>query len=166
MPLIEYDKPLSIEIVILTQVLSIGQLSTRIYFSPRSEWQTNALNIAYAVGILESMAYPYLTKRYHDKMKKLNAKWEEILTKHKKDKTEKNEAYLKKGQNFEMHLTLAYVQIQFKYIQRELETSGILRKRTTSAMDEGGLPTTDEGALDGTLDIVAPDEVLRNQPVL
>lgn len=158
----EYDKPLSIELVILQQIVTIGNLSTRIYFSPRSEWQTNALNLVFSIDMLESMSYPYLTDVYDRAIEKLDKTFEIKIQAHNEEKKKKSEIYLKRGQNFEMHLTLAYVKLKFRYLQLELERAGILRKRTTSAMDAPEV-AIDDRPLDGTQPDPVPDGLLTSR---
>lgn len=132
----EYDSDLSIETILLQQMLVIGQLATRIYFSPRSEWQTNALNMAYAVDFYESLAYPYLSDTYRKNVRKLEKNMEKALEEYKELKKKNPEAYIKKGQNYEMRLTLTKVRIKFRMIQWELQEAQLLRKRSVNAIDQ------------------------------
>lgn len=134
----EHDKPLSIELVILEHEMAIGNLSTRMYHSARAEWQINVNNYLCAVNDLESKASPYLTdKAYKDDVKKLEENYEKMIEAYRKEKAEKKEAYAKKGQNYEMSVTIAFIATKYRLIQNQLEKQGILRKRLASADEKG-----------------------------
>ena len=135
----EYDDELSIEFVILSQILMIANLSTRIYSSTRSEWQANALNYISAIEALEATCTPYLSRKYAAHISITDKKYHDRLAQYQLDKAALNDHYLRKGQNYEMGLTLAYANLKFKYIQKDLEVRGILRRRTASAMDDGSV---------------------------
>ncbi len=49
-------------------LLKIGDLSSKIFDSPHSEWQKNALNYYTAVEFLESLVSPYLGESYYSKI--------------------------------------------------------------------------------------------------
>jgi len=135
----EYDhnNEISIEFVILQHLVQIGNLSTHLYTSTRAEWQTNALNYVTAVENLEALAQPYLSIRYLKRVSLLDITYKKKIDSYNADKAQLNEAYLRKGQNYEMGLTIAYALTKLKYIQLELNGQGILRKRTASATDDG-----------------------------
>ncbi len=133
----EYSNEVSIEYVILNHLVQIGLLSTRLYSTTRSEWQTNALNYVTAIENLEALSQPFLSLTYLQRVSELDTKYRNNIESYKNDKAELNEAYLKKGQNYEMGLTIAYAIVKFKYIQIELNSRGILRKSTASATDDG-----------------------------
>jgi len=60
-----YNKTVTFEDVIYTQLVQIGMLSTKVYDQVSNNWQRNALNYYYSVKCLESMVAPYLDKKYY-----------------------------------------------------------------------------------------------------
>lgn len=148
MPEYDHSNEISIEFVILQHITQIGGLSTHLYSSTRAEWQTNALNYVTAIENLEALAQPYLTTQYLKRVSTLDANYKKKIADYQSDKAQLNDAYLKKGQNYEMGLTIAYALTKFKYIQIELNQQGLLRKRTASATDDGQGDTSGAGAAD------------------
>lgn len=125
------------EMVVLKQLMMVGDLSSKIYFSPRSDWQTNALNVSYTVDLLESMAWPYLGKKYRDDSKKIEKATELLLELYKLERKESGAAYIRKGQNYEMRLILNKVKVKLRYLQDELDKAKLLRKKVGQAVDDG-----------------------------
>lgn len=136
--MIEYgNDAITYEMVVLRQLLAVGDLSSKIYFSPRSDWQTNALNVSYTVDMLESMVWPYLGKKYRDDSKKIEKATELLLELYKLERKENGAAYIRKGQNYEMRLILNKVKMKLRLLQDELDNAKLLRKKVGHAIDDG-----------------------------
>lgn len=132
------NEAITYEFVLLRSMMQISELASRIYFSPKSEWQTNALNISYSLDMLESQAWPFLSEAYQKKSKILDRAVELLLELYKLQRRQNAAAYIKKGQNYEMRLVLNRVKIKQRFLQKELDNARLLRKKLSHAIDEAG----------------------------
>lgn len=132
------NEAITYEFVLLRSMMQISELGARIYFSPKSEWQTNALNISYSLDLLESMAWPFLNETYKQQSKNLDRAVELLLELYKLQRRQNAAAYMKKGQNYEMRLVLNRVKIKQRLLQQELDNARLLRKKLSHAIDEAG----------------------------
>jgi len=118
-------------------LLKIGDLSSKIFDSPHSEWQKNALNYYTAVEFLESLVSPYLGKDYYSKMEILIS---DAIEKYKKlvsnkltteDTTKK---VVKPGAFADVMLTIETANMKLRLILSELKKLQILIPRQYKAI--------------------------------
>lgn len=152
MALLEYVKDLSLEYVVMAIEMEIAGMASRVYFSPRSEWQTGVNNYASIVDALESMVWPYLKEtKYPPKKKQLQKNARALIDKYQAERKENQAAYVKKGRNYEMNVFLTMIEIQWRFIQEELKKQGLLRQVRAHAVDErtaAGMAGGSGGAMD------------------
>lgn len=143
----EYNKDISFEFVVLSADMEIMDVARRIYYSPRSEWQTGVNNYKSAVDALESLVWPYLDGTvYPKKMQRLRDNAMNLVEDYHQDRMLNKTAYVRKGRNYEMQVFLKMIEIQWRFIQIELKKQGYLRQTRAHAVDvRGGGPS---GAVD------------------
>ena len=136
MPQFEYNKDISFEFVVLTAEMEIMNVASRIYHTPKSEWQTGVNNYKAIVDALESLAWPYLENTvYPLKMEQLGRNAEALIKVHHEEKRDNPQAYVRRGRNYEMHVFLKMIEIQWRFIQNELKEQGYLRQTRAHAVD-------------------------------